>query len=152
MVHVDFRGLCGNSHVPRPLESAALAPSPPHSTETLLIEMKGPSHHLSFTWKPVLPKAQGSALPPLRTHACVVGNQQSEHSLWAAGHAGSRAPGSVCGGSLGPRRLSLYVSGVLPESLACRAPLGPFHGKSPEWRAQNSAWLWRELSTHRPLF
>ena len=81
-VRVDFRGLRGNSPVTRPLGSAALAPSPAHSTESLLIEMKGPSHHLSVTWKPELPKAQGSALPPLRTHTCAAGNKQSEHSPW----------------------------------------------------------------------
>ena len=96
---MDFRGLWGNSQVTRPLGCAALAPSPPHSTETLLIEMKGPSHHLSVTGKLVLPKAQGSALPPLRTRARVADDLQSEHSPWAAGCAGYRAPGPVCSGS-----------------------------------------------------
>ena len=73
-------GLGGNSQVTRPLGSSALVPSPPHSSETLLIKMNalkldGPSHHLSVTWMPILPKAQ-ERVPvqrPLRTHPHVVG-------------------------------------------------------------------------------
>lgn len=51
----------GHWEVPPYLSSA-------HSTESLLIEMKGPSHHLSVTWKPELPA--GFTMPPEDAYMC----------------------------------------------------------------------------------